>query len=458
MKSILIALILLGNTLVPKAQEKSLLWTISKDGMAESSYLYGTIHIKDERAYHLSDCLLPAINDADVLALELNLDDIDPLEFQRLLFLPDEQTLADVYSESEMQLIDSVFQSVTGYSLSPAFMQMQPFAISMIMTESYFSSDYAEALDMYLNNYAKENKIEVVGLEMLEDQLILIEDFKPEFLLDELQDLANTKEQLEMLMIEYDEGDVDALVEVMQKDIANKEEEIYLDNLLFKRNETMTDRIIEIVEEKQAVVAVGAGHLGGEKGIIQLLRKKGYTVKALICEESYIVKDNVDQSDNTEQEDWFEVAKDNFSISFPSEPTFDVTQIPSGETELSMNIYMVQDEQAISGNIMYFLATTEFPDTLINSNMSKEDIDVFLDESMKSGIAELKGTIIEEENIEQNGYPGKKIIASIYGGMAHVHLRTILYNNELFFLQVMSMQKEENATLNRFYQSLDLKE
>ena len=258
---------------------QSLLWNVSGKKMKSPSYLYGTIHIQDARVASFDTTVLNALNRCEAFAVEVLLDEIDMRGIQKAMMMPEGKSLNTLLSQEDFALLDSICKSKLG--VSAIFMNgMKPFFVSSTLQQLDLRQDAEDALDLFLLKRARECGKVCYGLEEYMDQIraidaISLED-QADMLRQFLHDTAQVSQDFEDMLEAYLRFELDSL-EKMTKDTAlpKKFEKV----LVSKRNVTMAKRFVAISGEHTLFCAVGAAHLAGKKGLITLLRKKGYTVE-----------------------------------------------------------------------------------------------------------------------------------------------------------------------------------
>jgi uncharacterized protein YbaP (TraB family) len=143
-----------------------------------------------------------------------------------------------------------------------------------------------DALDIYFFKEAKKQKKQTIGLEKTMEQIDAFSaipyELQAKGLVDAVTDYGKEgKLDMDTMIKHYAEGNLDKLLEMTTKDEEDKEmAKIFNDIFLVKRNYNMADRAEPYIKEGSTFIAVGAAHLPGEEGVIELLRKKGYKVIA----------------------------------------------------------------------------------------------------------------------------------------------------------------------------------
>lgn len=269
-----------------KAQETSLLWQITGKDI-DTSYLFGTMHLADERILRLHENVESAIESSDLFVLELNMKKVNnpvvAIKLAKKMFIPKDTSLNAIYNKADYYFIkDQVDNQIPKYSRS--WHRIKPMFVSVLFAEGdtsiQLSSD-KPALDLYLYEIAKSHKIKHKGLEKMEEQMSAIDSIplrvQAKMLVEQLKDTSEVS-GLDSMIHVYMRQDIEELYDFMNEydDYPQFEQ-----HLLINRNYTMTDRFIEFAKKKRTFAGIGAGHLGGEEGVLNLLRQKGYLVKAI---------------------------------------------------------------------------------------------------------------------------------------------------------------------------------
>lgn len=282
MKKVLIISFLSAIAFCATAQ--TVLWEITGRRLKQPSYLYGTIHIQDARVFAFGDEVMDAFNNSEAYAMEILMDELDMVEVQNAMFMEDE-TLKELLSHEEYELLDSIVREKTGQSLF-MFNKMKPFFLSSQLMQLDLAKDKADALDMYLLNKAREQGKICLGIEDFSDQVDAIDaislDDQVKMLMEGLTDtVTSTEDKFEDLIDAYLTGDLEKMYE-LTKDTALPAE--FHQAFLIDRNIKMARNIHRFIRKQSTFNAVGAAHLPGEKGVINLLRKRGYKVEPIIFE------------------------------------------------------------------------------------------------------------------------------------------------------------------------------
>jgi uncharacterized protein YbaP (TraB family) len=270
-------------------QYKSLFWKISGNGLSKPSYLLGTIHIADDEVTKLANGSLDEMATCEVMAGELSMDIEDPailMKMMSALFMPQDTTLKMLLSEEEYDFIKPIIvqkNPMIGMMVD----KIRPIFTATILAEEEHKTNkkptQAKALDIYLQEIAKEKRIKVVGLETIEEQILAFNAIslkeQARMLYEGLKnpESSENSQGMDTLVNLYLSQDLDRLYKVTKEQMSKGANY----KLLVERNKNMVDRM-EVIMKKQALfTAVGAAHLPSDVGIIALLRKKGYKVEAV---------------------------------------------------------------------------------------------------------------------------------------------------------------------------------
>lgn len=272
------------------AQQKGLLWEISGNGLTQKSYLYGTMHVKDERVFNFPNSFKAAFDACQTFAMELNLDSAqnpaNALALMQYMMITDGRTLKDLVSKKDYKTIEKFFEKHSPTPLAMMAMMKPIFLMSIVeLAKPKPAGEREEPLDKYLATLAKNADKPVIGLETLEEQMkalniIPIEQQAKQLVdaIKEVQKMKNNNKTMDQLMKYYTEGNLTKLYEFSQKSELKGEAQ---KALITQRNHNMADRIDVKIKNTSMFIAVGALHLPGEEGIIRLLEKKGYTLKSM---------------------------------------------------------------------------------------------------------------------------------------------------------------------------------
>lgn len=265
-----------------------LLYEISGGGLEKSSYLFGTHHMVPVETATKIDGVFRAFNDCSAVIGEFVDDNPEEMQRQILASSKMDESIFKLLTSEEEALIDSALQAELGLTLANV-QYMRPNVIAMIyemtVRERVLKSKAGDmTMDSYFQVAGSELGKMVYGLETVEDQLkmllrsIAIER-QAEILIETIRntdDIITENAKLDSL---YVKGDLEGLYEMLIEAEDMTEAEKFL--LVDERNHDWLPKIEEHIKQEPCFIAVGALHLPGNDGLINLLRKAGYKVKAV---------------------------------------------------------------------------------------------------------------------------------------------------------------------------------
>jgi uncharacterized protein YbaP (TraB family) len=259
------------------AQNTNILYAVQKEGY-KTSYLFGTLHLIPEDKIYVSDALLGALNQSDELVLEADAFGAMMADVMQYAMLPNGGTLDTALSEDDLALLDSALQASAGVGLQ-ALITVKPFIIdAMLMAGA--APQNAQAWERILTDSVTANNKPISYLETIAQQLCFFDSIPVRFQLAQtlayLHEEGGMQAEYQKLLGLYLSGDVDALNSYMTESITDPK---YLYFLLEKRNRAWIPQLMAGMKTKRLFIAVGAGHLPGETGVIELLRKEGFVVE-----------------------------------------------------------------------------------------------------------------------------------------------------------------------------------
>lgn len=263
--------------------DNALLYEVTGKSLTAPSYLYGTFHLVCPTDLVITDATKKAVSDTKQLYLEIDMDDpaLQSTMMQSLMFT-NGKTLKDYMSADDYSALDTYLQKSSGMSMA-ALTAIKPIGLYSFLAMGALGCQPA-SYDMTLMQLASKDKKEVLGLEKIEDQMAIFDKIPMEKQVAMLVDMARkpdeAKQELARLLAAYKAQDLTSMMKQMKESKYDGLEGFEAD-LLEKRNQNWIPVIEKAATAKPTLFAFGAGHLGGEKGVIALLRKQGYTVRAV---------------------------------------------------------------------------------------------------------------------------------------------------------------------------------
>lgn len=280
----IIALLLLGV----QAANAQLLWKISGRGIGKPSYILGTHHAVPYTFCDTIPGLMKAFGEVGHVVGEfdmLKMDAMTPQQMQnmqKMMMMPADTTMASLFSDTQRDTLDAYLKNTLGANLQ-MLSSMKPMTIMVTVQQKMLMElipDIASltGIDKYMQTLAAEKGKQVGGLETMEYQLGLLYGSSLQDQADALMDMArrsNSKELLQELTAAYKTQNLDTLWKIFQDQMTQLE----YDALVKTRNLNWLEEMKVLLPTQSTLYVVGAGHLPGDAGMINLLREAGYKVK-----------------------------------------------------------------------------------------------------------------------------------------------------------------------------------
>lgn len=257
----------------------SMLWSIvDPKAPADTSYLFGTIHQISQADFAITDKIQNAFDKSEVLMTEIDLTDPGMFaEMMPRLVMQDGMTLDKLLSEEDYQTLSKFMTENTGQPLA-MYNDKKPFMASMVII-NFFIEGTPASYDMTLTQMAQERGLEIKGLETVSEQMDVLDKIpdkeQAEQLLEMINDVEKTKESFAAIVEAYKAEHLEDLNKLLDENLEVGDEK---SAMLDDRNIKWIPTIEEAIKENNSFIAVGAGHLPGELGLITLMREKGYEV------------------------------------------------------------------------------------------------------------------------------------------------------------------------------------
>ena len=287
-----------ATTAAQVEDKNSLLWEISGKNLKKPSYLYGTIHLIPKNDFFLTDATKKVFDASQKVTFEINMKEMNnPMAMISIFtkaMMPNGKTLKDFLNAEDYGLVQRKFDSI-GMPLK-MLERIKPMFLSVMLgtdgekitaegggiSETSKSTSY----EMEFLQMGEKQKKEFGGLETVEFQMGIFDSIpykaQAEMLVNGIKSAAKGGEGEFSKMVQmYKAQDIEAMSKIMDSDKDTEGLEQYESMLITTRNRNWIPLMAKSMKQKQTFFAVGAGHLGGKKGVINLLRKEGYTVKPL---------------------------------------------------------------------------------------------------------------------------------------------------------------------------------
>ena len=271
----------------------SLLWAISGNGLTDTSYLYGTIHLIGKDDFFLTDQTKTAFDKSQKVTFEINMEDMSDLSVQMGLmmkaFMTDGQTLSDLLDADKYQEVKAHFEKMGMNDFMWQMMEkIKPMFLSVFGSMDMsggggLNTGEMMSYEMEFMEMAKTKEKTMGGLETAAYQMSMFDSIpytaQAEMLYESIKAEDTGSDQLAEMVKLYKNQDIKGMMSMFAAD----EEGVgqYEDLLLVGRNKNWIPVMEKMMVNQITFFAVGAGHLGGNNGVVNLLKAEGYTLTPL---------------------------------------------------------------------------------------------------------------------------------------------------------------------------------
>ena len=273
------------NGLYGQKIENSIFWEISGNGLPTPSYIYGTVKFIPTKDYFLGKNVKSKLKASKIFATETLLDHHSLHELNKAAHLPHHQSVKDLLSKEQFGNLKKIFSNrlkVSILKFDLLYSQFKPVILSTTMTRLSLGKA-VKYYEIELVRMARKNGLLTLGLETASREISAIEAYNQE---NQVKALIHTIDNFDMqlsdyqkLIIAYKEGDLNKTLEYTLHPSENDKD--FRISFFDKRNVEWIPHIEKYMKKSTSFFAIGAAHLADTNGIINLLRKQGYTVKPI---------------------------------------------------------------------------------------------------------------------------------------------------------------------------------
>jgi hypothetical protein len=270
------------QSIAQRDKTNTLLWEISGNGLNEPSYLFGTIHMICKEDFLLSESVKQKFASSKQIYLELDMDDPQLQgKMMQQMQLAGKETLKNKLGESNFKKLDSFLQKEMSMNLV-MFDKLKPMMVMGLLAQRLLPCATMESYDLNFVEMASEQKKELLGLEKVEEQIGVFDAIPDSLEIRSIMNMVNDfdaqKKEFTRMSAIYKSQDLEALYQLM---VESPEMMGSQELLLDRRNRNWIPVMESAMKNSSTFFAVGAGHLGGSQGVLELLRKQGYMVKGI---------------------------------------------------------------------------------------------------------------------------------------------------------------------------------
>jgi uncharacterized protein YbaP (TraB family) len=441
----ILCIFLVGKGFSQSTTEKkyqSLLWEIKGKGLAKPSYLYGTMHVSDKMVFNLPDSFFVAIKNSSAVALEIDMD----VWISEIMLMDQAEKIKNTtgYSSNVVGFYRQAFSiDAPDNDKLKSILQFSPNITNRLMYRtSKQNSDYEEDnyLDAFIFQTGKKLNKKIIGLENFykteelsrqADEIDYnLDDKVKEEIKDQkrlrLREILGDKSYSDALEDAYRRGDLDYLNNLY----LNSSSEGFLANMLVVRNKIMVAKMDSVMQKSTLFTGVGAAHLPGKEGVIELLRNMGYSVRAISTAKADInAKIQIDETR----------FPTDFKTNYSPDSVFSVA-VPGKLNEFKVGgtfkYYLCND---MSNGSYYCVQRLKHFGKLTNQNQD------YLLKRIDSLIFEnIPGKLLSKKEIRSNtGYPGIEILNKTAKGNYQKH-RIFITPLEILAFKISGSQEYVN--------------
>jgi uncharacterized protein len=262
------------------SNDKSLLWKVERSGL-RPSYVFATINSEDPRITQLPPAVVRAFQLSDVFAMEMIPDHAALERMSASMFISDGPDLKSLMGEEYFNKLKAL---VSKYGIEQhVLLKLKPWVVFSALTMPKPKDGIF--LDVFLYSAALHDGKNVHGLETADEQVSIFESIRSADQLAILKDVIDHYSMLSLLHKEivksYTHGDLDAIAAIQDKYLATDDQSLihaYRQHLIADRSLRIVNRILPRIEEQNAFIAVDAGLLPGDRGVLHLLQQRGYRI------------------------------------------------------------------------------------------------------------------------------------------------------------------------------------
>jgi len=278
-----LALFLLPHTAWSGDFDKGVLWKVSKAGQ-QSSYILGTIHSAHPEVTNLPPQLKSIFNQASSFTVEVDLNAQAMMQLQSQLFLPGDKSLKKIIGP---QLYQKCVLLMSQYGVpEPIVDKMKPWVIAVELSAPKDAK--GQILDLKLYQIAQQKGLKIYGLETVEEQLNVFDGLssaqQKRILGHAINAFPTMPQKYSALIQFYVNRDLRGMLVFNDQEMNHLDSslrEILVKRLITERNRLMVERMQPQLRDGKAIIAIGALHLPGEQGVLQLLENRGYRINAV---------------------------------------------------------------------------------------------------------------------------------------------------------------------------------
>ncbi len=255
-----------------RSKRRTLLWRIQTEHR-QDSYLFGTMHVRDERVFDYFEMVKPFILNTSIYAAEMDLGQAGELGQIEDALMPDGLRLTHLMPSRKYQKLRRILRKAFGIELM-MFDRLYPMLIVNQIAEAQLGRQHRNALDQAMWSFAASCGKEMIGVESYSEQVRIMKQLPLDAQVRQLLEIGRNPSRIRRstnkLIDLYVRMDLQGMYRYSKKGMGKMRQ-----ILIYSRNAFMAQRIADLVREERCFIAVGAGHLAGGKGLIRMLKSNG---------------------------------------------------------------------------------------------------------------------------------------------------------------------------------------
>ncbi len=253
------------------------LWKVNTEN---PSYLYGTVHSSDSRVRDLPPDVIEALKSAVSFHPELEFSAENIGRLTAAMFQPGTE---DLQAQLPAELWQRLVKATESAGIPAALLQRMPLQLVPLLLAAPPGVDFNKIVDVQIYQLASENGLLIRQLESVDEQIGIFQGMEKKdaivFLKDALKEWESGFPTQEKILRLYSAGDLAGLQKFLDEELARLKLPNLANELIDQRNRRMVERLAPFLKKGGAFVAVGAAHMPGDGGLVQLLQKRGYKVE-----------------------------------------------------------------------------------------------------------------------------------------------------------------------------------
>lgn len=268
-----------------KPDVNTLLWRVSGKNLSKPTYIFGTMHMICANDIELSDSLRKAIQNSDNVYLELDMDNMwEMFGAMMHMNMNGDTSLSDLLSQEDYKKVKDFFKDNSSMIPFAMMEKFKPMLIESLIMEQAAPCDNMVMMEKLVMDEAGKSNVDIKGLETFDYQLGIFDKIPYKLQAQQLVKMIDDADSGK----NDDADEIKVLTDAYRNQEINKMDELtkqdptiggFADILLYDRNANWVKKLQQLMPENSLVIAVGAGHLPGKKGVLNLLREAGYKVE-----------------------------------------------------------------------------------------------------------------------------------------------------------------------------------